>query len=167
MSAKVENHVTDIATGITVTATVQVGDISGRINCAKTAPKKNERFRIGQVRNHAELISAPPGHVINTAGRNSLFRVILSAHHHGGSAAGCKTGTNRGHTHIDKKEPTNKLQRIQHARPRGDHRGETSQGRNPPKDRAAAHPQRTHQPGAGRPRGHADDLNQVEFKFNV
>ena len=27
MSAKVENHVTDIATGITVTATVQVGDI--------------------------------------------------------------------------------------------------------------------------------------------
>ena len=39
MSAKVENHVTDIATRITATATVQVGDISRRINCAKTAPK--------------------------------------------------------------------------------------------------------------------------------
>ena len=39
MSAEVENQVTDIATRITATAMVQVGDISGRINCAKTAPK--------------------------------------------------------------------------------------------------------------------------------
>ena len=39
MSAKVENHITGIATRITATATVQVGDISGRINCVKTAPK--------------------------------------------------------------------------------------------------------------------------------
>ncbi len=39
MSAEVENQVTDIATRIAATATVQVGDISGRINCAKTAVK--------------------------------------------------------------------------------------------------------------------------------
>ena len=39
MKAMVENHVKDIAKRITATATVQVGDISGRINCAKTAPK--------------------------------------------------------------------------------------------------------------------------------
>ena len=34
-----ENHVTDIVTRMTATATVQVGDISGRINCAKIAVK--------------------------------------------------------------------------------------------------------------------------------
>ena len=39
MKAMVENHVKDIAKRITATATVHVGDISGRINCAKTAPK--------------------------------------------------------------------------------------------------------------------------------
>ena len=39
MSAKVENHATGIATRIAATATVQVGEISGRINCAKTAVK--------------------------------------------------------------------------------------------------------------------------------
>ena len=40
MRAREENHVTDIATRITATAMVQVVDISGRINCAKTGPKK-------------------------------------------------------------------------------------------------------------------------------
>ena len=44
MSAKVENHATGIATRIAATATVQVGDISGRMNCAKTAPKNTSAF---------------------------------------------------------------------------------------------------------------------------
>ena len=39
MSAKGENHATGIATRIAATATVHVGDISGLINCAKTAVK--------------------------------------------------------------------------------------------------------------------------------
>ena len=52
--------------------------------------KEYERFRIGQVRDHPELISAPPGHVIDAAGRNGLFRVILSARHHGRYAADVK-----------------------------------------------------------------------------
>ena len=52
--------------------------------------KEYERFRIGQVRDHPELISALPGHVIDAAGRNGLFRVILSARHHGRYAADVK-----------------------------------------------------------------------------
>ena len=52
--------------------------------------EENERLRIGQVRNHPEPISAPPSHVINTASRDCLFRVILGTRHHGRYAADLK-----------------------------------------------------------------------------
>ena len=52
--------------------------------------EEHECFRIGQVRDHPELIGASPSHVINTAGRDGLFRVILGVRHHGRYAADLK-----------------------------------------------------------------------------